>query len=424
MFDLIKKFYFLHNIILINIYLNYVLCSLNDFQEIELLKLTSVQQMNLNLMFQDLKPKFILSTYLIDPINTNTCYIFVENTCTNEIKHYSIFLDNKQSLNSIKDIILNEGLSINNIYDLSFKDIFNIHFEILMYKNLSIKYNMNNFNKFIKRIFNNFSTLFLRFDSSFIIKFNIYTAYFKKPNKINDLISQNLINFLKLGYNIRTIKNSNKCINFENFKKSKTLDDYILHKISKLNNFFMLNLDSKFDHIHSIANCTYYFSLHHEIHIVDIIENILEKINSTVNKLDKLTFVLCFIKIYGDILNFHSRLRLIKLYIIINLYQQSLEYDLNNYEILTLLYMISKKRLLKNENNIIGFEICILNKRNEDTMKIIIIRRYSYFTLFYPYEFLSVLNNLLSFSKYFNIIWLIVKCFIITIYNMFDIDIN
>ena len=95
--------YFYIVLICLKIHNLYILCSLDNFNKIELIKLTPLQQIEMNILLQDLTPNFVLETYLIDPINTNTCYLFIENTTTKEIKHYDIFLDNKQSFNSIKE---------------------------------------------------------------------------------------------------------------------------------------------------------------------------------------------------------------------------------------------------------------------------------------------------------------------------------
>ncbi|EQB61895.1 hypothetical protein NAPIS_ORF00529 [Vairimorpha apis BRL 01] len=103
---------------------------MDTFQKVELLKLTTQQQRDLDEMLQTLKRNYILTTYLIDPINTNLCYIFIENTKSNEIKYYTIVLNDKQSLISVKNRILEEGTSINDLFYLNFKNILNIQYEI------------------------------------------------------------------------------------------------------------------------------------------------------------------------------------------------------------------------------------------------------------------------------------------------------
>ncbi|EQB62252.1 hypothetical protein NAPIS_ORF00173 [Vairimorpha apis BRL 01] len=146
----------------------YILCSLDNFNKIELIKLTHLQQINLNILLQDLTPNFVLETYLIDPINTNTCYLFIENTTTKEIKHYDIFLDNKQSFNTIKDKILYGDLSINNIFKSVFKDALNIHYEVEFLNNSSTIYNITIHNRFIKLIIDHYGFLIHIMDSSFV----------------------------------------------------------------------------------------------------------------------------------------------------------------------------------------------------------------------------------------------------------------
>ncbi|EQB61915.1 hypothetical protein NAPIS_ORF00509 [Vairimorpha apis BRL 01] len=142
-----------------------------------------------------------------------------------------------------------------------------------------------------------------------------------------------------------------------------------------------------------------------------------------INKLDKLTFLLCLIKIYGDVYNNNSKPRLLKLTIMICLYLHNINIEINNEETLIILYTICKKRIVKNEKYFKGSDLCVLDKRQKSTMKLVIIRRYSYFVIFYQNEFLNVLKNLEYLSDYFNFIWFIIKCSIVTIYNIFDIEI-
>ena len=75
----------------------YILCSSNNFQIIELLKLTPENQIDLNKMLHDLNPNFVLTTYLIDLYNLNTFFIFIENTRSEEVKFYNYF----QIINSL-----------------------------------------------------------------------------------------------------------------------------------------------------------------------------------------------------------------------------------------------------------------------------------------------------------------------------------
>ena len=183
MLNLKILFYYLYIKIYLNVNFYNVLCSIDNFQKVELLKLTTEQQSDLNEMLQILKPNFILTTYLIDPINTNLCYLFIENTQSNEIKYYTVVLNNKQSLISVKKRILEDGTSINDLFNLNFESILNIHYEIENFKNLSASYNLVIFNKFINLILNNFSFLMVKFDESLENKVNLIGLYFTISNK-------------------------------------------------------------------------------------------------------------------------------------------------------------------------------------------------------------------------------------------------
>lgn len=408
----------------INILITFVLCSYDNFQQIELLKLTLDQQFNLNTMINDLIPEFTLTTYLIDPTNTNLCYLFIENTKTNEIKYYTMFLNNIQSLNSIKDKILHDDVSINNIFDLNFVKFSNIQYELENLRKSITIYDKTNYNIFIKRIINKIYILMLRIDSSFINNVTLNSIFYKYSTLKVCLICQLLLKFLKLGQKLKKTKHFNKYSPSDYLNKLRILDLYILSKISKSNNYISLDINCKFDYINKTSNCMYIFCFRQKISIEHLIEYILKKINIILNKLDKYTFVLLFLKIYVDEYNSHNRPRLLKLIFILSLYLHNPNIDLNNKETLFLLYMISKKRIFKNENYITRFNLCILDNRQENFMKIIIIRRLSYFFVFNHDDFSNVLTNLVSFSKYFNFIWIVVKSCVITIYCMFDIDLN
>ncbi|EQB62091.1 hypothetical protein NAPIS_ORF00331 [Vairimorpha apis BRL 01] len=199
--------YFLIFLICLQIHNLYILCSLNNFDKIELIKLTHLQQIDLNLMLQDLTPRFVLETYLIDPINTNICYIFIENTVTKEIKHYDIFLDSKQSFNSIKDKILYGELSINNIFDSVFKDALNIHYEVEVLNNSSTIYDITIYNRFIKLIINKYSALIHIFDSSFMNEITLNDIFFKISSINTSIMCRILNKFLNLEHKYSKTKN-------------------------------------------------------------------------------------------------------------------------------------------------------------------------------------------------------------------------
>ncbi|EQB62090.1 hypothetical protein NAPIS_ORF00330 [Vairimorpha apis BRL 01] len=93
-----------------------------------------------------------------------------------------------------------------------------------------------------------------------------------------------------------------------------------------------------------------------------MVEYSLKKINSITNELDKYKFILCFVKIYIDGLNYKNRPRLLRFIITLCLYLQNLKYYINNNELLTLLYVLSKKCIIKDEEKIIQFDNCILKK--------------------------------------------------------------
>ena len=202
------------------------------------------------------------------------------------------------------------------------------------------------------------------------------------------------------------------------------MEDYISNVTSEFLHFFSLELNLKINYINRLADFIYYFVLMNKITVNFIIEYVLINVNMILNKLDRFTFILGFTAMYNVELNFQSEILLLKLIIIVRFYLQNPNYDTNNKESLILLYMISKNYWLKSEKINTLFEICILDKKQKKNLKLILIRRYYVFILYYQNKNLNILKKLESNTEYFNFIWIILKCCIYTIYNVYDIDIN
>ncbi|EQB62133.1 hypothetical protein NAPIS_ORF00290 [Vairimorpha apis BRL 01] len=219
--------YFYIVVICLKFHTFYIMCSLNNFDKIELIKLTPLQQIEINILLQDLTPGFILETYLIDPTNTNTCYLFIENTTTKEIKHYDMFLDNKQSFNSIKDKILYGDLSINNIFNFVFKDTLNIHHEVAILNNSSTIYDITIYNRFIKLIINKYSALIHILDSSFKNEITLNDIFLKISSIDTNLVCQVLTKYLNLEHKFSKTKKYNNCCFSKYYKKIEHFESYI-----------------------------------------------------------------------------------------------------------------------------------------------------------------------------------------------------
>lgn len=84
-------------LLLIILKLGYFVCfiqifiTLKEINNTELILLTSEQKFLINKMLDELKPTYILTTYLVDPINLNKCYLFIEHIYCKEIRFYTIF---------------------------------------------------------------------------------------------------------------------------------------------------------------------------------------------------------------------------------------------------------------------------------------------------------------------------------------------
>lgn len=407
---------------LITLFLCLVKSSNDIDQKTALIKLTSKQQSDIERVLVTLLPKFILTTYLVDPVNLNTCYLFIENTESNEINYFDIRLDDKTSLDNFKDEVLIKKNSVNDIFKLNFQDVINIQFKIEIMKNISASYNFIKFNKFLKRIVIMFSLFLIKLDLSFKNKIMFIEKVSSSSKKVNITVCEYISEFLKFNYDFK--KNLRNTLSISNSNIIKDLEIYILHRLSCYNYFYVLGLMSKFNYITQLSKTSYLFCQRHQIPKEQLIEILLEKFYSIENKLDKYTFVLCFIKINNDKRNFHCKPRLLKLIIFLILYIKIVNYNLNNEESLLLLYMIGTKRILDFDKMIQRFRICVLNKNQEDDMKIIIIRRYSYFIVFNRNIYFDVLTNVKCFSDYFYLTWLIIKCCSMTIYKILNIELS
>ncbi|EQB62393.1 hypothetical protein NAPIS_ORF00030 [Vairimorpha apis BRL 01] len=130
-----------------------IFCSSSHINENELIQLSPIQKSNIDKMLDEIYPNYKLETYLIDPNNINTCYLFIENTYTKQITHFTIFLNDEQSLQLVKNKILYNTVLINNIFNECLKDEINIENEIYKIKSMLIQFDIAKFNNILNRIF-------------------------------------------------------------------------------------------------------------------------------------------------------------------------------------------------------------------------------------------------------------------------------
>ncbi|EQB60018.1 hypothetical protein NAPIS_ORF02416 [Vairimorpha apis BRL 01] len=155
------------------IFIYYNSCSPNEINNIELIQLSSVQKINLDKMLIEIYPRYELTTYLIDPININTCYLFIENTYTKQITHFTIFLNDEKSLQLVKNKILDDNVLVNNIFDECLITTLNIKNEIVRIEYKHIQFYVNKFNNIVKIIYRSILMLIFNLDKTNLVKFNL-----------------------------------------------------------------------------------------------------------------------------------------------------------------------------------------------------------------------------------------------------------
>lgn len=422
MFNKKIKLYFINFKLCLYIWFHYSSCSSEDFMKNELIQLTSIQKNNLDKMLEEIYPKYKLTTYLIDPNNLNICYLFIENTISNEISYFTNFLNDDNSLQHIKNIILHDNLLENNTFDECYGNLINIQYEIDKFKSIISSFNIVKFNSLMKLIFCNFFVLIDSVDRTNFFKLKIKYDTELCNNEPIHYILNNLKIILCISNNLSnsdlTVLNPQKY----NSVNLKNLERFINARIYHLHNFNLLSYTSKIDQTNKLTTSAYYFCKRKKILTNHVIKYVLIKINEIENKLNKYTFMLCFIKIFNDSTNLKMKNRMLKLLILILLLLNKSLTDLNNEGSLTLLYHITIKCNQEFLTKFAIIKMCFLENYSLIYIKKILIYRYTYFI--FTHQIISYIDNenLFSFWQYSELIWLIIKSCIISAYKIFHVD--
>lgn len=152
-------------------------CAGSNFSTHKLIELTPIQNNKLKNMLEELRPRYKLTTYLINPLNVNTCYLFIEDVFVEEIKYYTVFLNDDNSLKHVKDTILCSNYLINKKFQDCFNKFCNFQTEIDKFSPLIILFHVVKFNNILKQILLNFFNAIRNVNKKIKIKYN---------NQIND----------------------------------------------------------------------------------------------------------------------------------------------------------------------------------------------------------------------------------------------
>lgn len=422
MFKLIKFVVLLNYLLICMTRLHYIFCAEVDLQN-ELIQLTLTQKIKVNEMLEKLKPRYELSTYLIDPINRNTCYLFIENTCLKEIKHFTIFLNDDCSFEETKSKILNNYDIINNTFEKCFDSKIKIQVEIDNFKPILILFDVIRFNNILKLIFNNLVVMMHNIDKNIQVQINFdHTIKNGKKKTILNILN-NLYKVLEEAYrmqnfNILYLQSETNILQyFQNIEK------FLTSKIIFKQNYQMLSLTMKINEINKLSACLYFFCKQRKISIYQLIRHGLEEINQHENKLIKNTYIICFVKILTDTTKFKTKSSLLKLVVFIFLHYKRKITDINNVESLTLLYNITRICKKENVTNFARSEMCLFYETEIIDMKKILILRYIYFNFTHKIIDNAIILKIYTYVQYFELLWLIIKCCIKATYTILKINI-
>lgn len=423
MLNLKRNFSYMNLKILLNVCTSYIFCSLCELEKNELIKLSPLQKSSLDKMLEEIFPKYQLITYLVDPIETNICYLFIENTFYKEISYFTLFLNDEKSLQLIKNKILYANVLVNTIFDKCFIQTKNIQNEIEEFKSKIVQFYVIKFNNIMKIILTNFFDLIRNVDKTNLIEININYNIELFNNRTLSFILNNLSTVISLSYKIRNINISNINLILADFNNLQILESFIIDKIFNLYNFNSLSIKIKVYQVNKLARYVYFFCNKKQIFTNHVIKYVLQKINMIENKLSKYTFVLCFIKIFNDTNTFKMKSKILKLMIIILLYIKKYLNGINNAESLTLLYNITRKCNFESLTSFASSEMCFIeNNINCNDMRKVLIYQYIYFIFTRRDINIMDIIKLFLYNQYFELIWLIIKICTIAMHNIFQIN--
>lgn len=386
-------------------------------------KFSPIQDIIFKNLNYDISPVYNIVSYILDPFNLSKCYIFVENTLSKEIRHYTIFLEDHLSVQNIKNNILFETINVNYLFTKIFTET-----EIL-------EKDSDDFAKILSLLdFDtlNLFTLIIQKMKSLLLKLDHevwYMFYYKNYIPVNNLYYKrynlyhkikSFINVCKKIHNMKIeiyyLDNINDTIT----SNLKTLDLYISNRVEILFEYINLSNIDKFNRINQLTDSTYHFCLRHNIAKKSIIRFTFTSIKAIENKLYQFTLILCWINLtcyYQKNKNVYKMLKL-AIYIFINKHINN--NDINNQDSLYLLHCISKTDRFKPITNIILKSMCFLEQPHSKYMQNIIIKRFFFFITQFNDENSYFLRYLILDHHKFESTWIFIKCCIITHYKIFN----
>lgn len=331
-------------------------------------------------------------------------------------------MNDEKSLQVAKNKILNNCELVNNLFEICFLCINDIKKEIEKFNPLVNLFNVANFNNILKLVFYNYLAFIHNIDKNIHIQItNSYNVKYCKTKVIRTIL-ENLSTVL---YESKKIKNS--AIFFSQYNLNNTeilihLELFLSNKIICMQNFQLLSINMKVFEINKLSFILNCFCNKTIISTMQLILYFLEKLKSIDDKLIKFTYIVCLLKILNDNTKLRIKSKILKLIIYLFLHLEKNYINMNNEKSLTLLYNIIRINKRENITNIACKEMCFFDNLCCYDIRKLVILRYIYFN-FSPKNVTTANIQILVLNlHYFEIIWLMIKCFTISTYNIFHVE--
>lgn len=386
-------------------------------------ELSSRQNFVISEIIDLIEPNFSIVSCFLDPFIFDCCYIFVENSLSKEIIHYTIFLNDKNQIYFVIQKILFDELLINKIFKSCFagSNLTNgdhREFCILPLESFNIKF------------YALAKTIIFEFDCM-LYKTNYRLAHFFSHQPKNTRYStiavvdlhKKVCNFIFMCINLRNEKFQLTCLTLDikDYLSLKIKIDVIFrNKISFLRNYMETSLSEKQVLLFASTDIIYRTIRNCRISSLDVTRFTFSRIKSLKNKLNRFTLMLCFCNLYNKLFGNKNVLKIIRLMTFIWIFFDKFKIENFDPESLNLLHNISKSTQFREIPNQIFNELCILNKPHDISFKILLMKRYLCFAsdcnsnIFFTLDFLT--GNQIS----FNYTWLIFRCCIYTKIKIFN----
>lgn len=197
------------------------------------------------------------------------------------------------------------------------------------------------------------------------------------------------------------------------------------HMFSKIEFFKDLKMQTRFEKIKRInyfASNLNRFCSRYKISLDHLNKYLIFNLKRVEHKIVQYTLLLAFFHVYRYINVIKNRNMIIKLIIFCWLYFNIIKKEFNCRDSLSILFIITRHNRFYEFSEYIIQTLSVIYQPKSKIIKIILIKRYLYYFLNCDKASYTTIIPLLEDEDYFNIIWLIIRCCILTQYKIFKIN--